>query len=137
MPADIAGDLTAAGGVPDQDDVVQIERFDDGGEVVGVVVEVVALPRLPGPASASPIVEHGPIPMGGNEVGWSVPGVRGQRPPVAEDHGLAGAPVLEEDVDAVGGGDNGHFAGLSWVNGIRQVCDCAVPGNNPLARHFG
>ena len=46
MTSDVPGDFAAPGGVPDQDDVVQVEVLDDGGQVVGVVVEIVALPRL-------------------------------------------------------------------------------------------
>ena len=36
MPADVSGDLAAAGGVADQDRVPQVQRFDDGREIVGV-----------------------------------------------------------------------------------------------------
>jgi hypothetical protein len=52
VAADIARDFPTAGGVPDQDDIVQVESLDHGGEVVGVVIEVVAVPRLARPAAA-------------------------------------------------------------------------------------
>ena len=43
VAADVAGDLAAAGGMTDQDRVVQVEGFDEGGKVVGVGVQVVAV----------------------------------------------------------------------------------------------
>jgi phosphoribosylformimino-5-aminoimidazole carboxamide ribonucleotide (ProFAR) isomerase len=42
MTADVAGDLSAAGGVADQRDVSQVERLDHGCEIVGVAVHVVS-----------------------------------------------------------------------------------------------
>ena len=44
VSADIAHDFAASGGVADEDRVVEVERFDELGQVVGVVVHVVALP---------------------------------------------------------------------------------------------
>jgi len=46
VSADVAGDFAAAGGVADMDRVLQVERLDERGEVVGVGVHVVARPRL-------------------------------------------------------------------------------------------
>ena len=56
MAADVAGDLAAAGRVPDQHHVGQIERLHDRGQVVRVGVQVVAVPRLARPATAAAIV---------------------------------------------------------------------------------
>ena len=53
-----ADHLTAAGGVPDVDGVVQIEVLDDGGQVVGVVVRVVPVRGLGGPAVTAPVVRR-------------------------------------------------------------------------------
>ena len=50
---DVARDLTAAGGVADDRDVVQVERLDEGGEIVRVAVHVVARRRLAGTAVAA------------------------------------------------------------------------------------
>jgi hypothetical protein len=46
VPADAASRLPAAGGVPGQDRIPQVEGLDQVGEVVSVVVHVVAVPRL-------------------------------------------------------------------------------------------
>jgi hypothetical protein len=56
VPPDVARDLCAAGRVAHHGDVVEIERFDRGGQVVGVAVHVVARPRLAGSAMAAPVV---------------------------------------------------------------------------------
>ena len=41
VPTDVSGDLAAAGGVADQDRIPQVQRFDDGREIVGIAVHVV------------------------------------------------------------------------------------------------
>ena len=101
MPADIAGDLAAAGRMSDQHDVVQVQRLDHCGQVVRVVVEVVAVPGLAGPAATATVVSDGAEAVGCDEIGWPVPYVGGQRPAVAEDDRLPAAPVLVEDLDVV------------------------------------
>ena len=83
MPADVAGDFPAAGGVADQRGVVQVERLDDGGEVVGVAVHVVAGGGLAGPAVAAPVVRDGAVAVLGEEQHLAVPGVGAERPAVA------------------------------------------------------
>jgi hypothetical protein len=47
--------------VADEDRVAQVEVIDQGREVVGVRAEVVALPRLGGPAAAPAVVRDGPV----------------------------------------------------------------------------
>ena len=96
MAADVAGDLAAAGGVADQDGVVQVERLDQLREVVGVGVHVVAVPRLAGAAVAAAVVGDAAVAVGGQEEHLVVPGVGVERPAVAEDDGLSRAPVLVE-----------------------------------------
>ena len=46
VAADIAGNFTAAGGMPDVNRLVQFERLDQRREVVGIGVHIVAAPRL-------------------------------------------------------------------------------------------
>src|SRR5262249_42656714 len=109
----IAGDLAAPGRVADQHDVAQVELIDDGGQVVGVGVQVVAFPRLAGTAVAAPIVGHSTEPVGGDVPHLVIPGVGGQRPSVAEHDGLPAAPVLVEDLGAVLGGNHTGAHGLT------------------------
>jgi hypothetical protein len=56
VAADVARHFAAAGRVADQHGVLQVQRFDDGGEVVGVGVHVVAVPGLARAAVAAAVV---------------------------------------------------------------------------------
>ena len=56
VAADVAGDLAAAGGVADVDGVLQVELFDELGEIVGIGVQVVAVPGLAGAAVTAAVV---------------------------------------------------------------------------------
>ncbi len=56
VSADVAGDLPAAGGVPDQSGVGEIECVDHRGQVVGVTVHVVTARGLTGTAVTAPVV---------------------------------------------------------------------------------
>ena len=103
------GDLATAGGVPDVDGVVQVEVFDDRGEVVGVVVHVVAVGGLRGAAVAAPVVGDDPVAVLQEEQHLVVPVVGRQRPAMAEHDRLTLTPVLVEDLGAVVRGDGGHL----------------------------
>src|SRR5213592_4219831 len=89
----------------DQDGVVQIERLHERRQIVGVVVHVVTLPGLAGPPMAAPVMGNGAIAMGGHVEQLVVPGVGIEGPAVAEDDGLARAPVLVEDRRSILCGD--------------------------------
>ena len=87
MPTDVADDLTATGGVPDQGEVVQVEGLDERGQVVGIGVHLVPVPRLGGPAVAAPVVCDGAVPVLGEEARCGIPRIGVERPAVAEDDG--------------------------------------------------
>ena len=108
MAADVAGDLAAAGGVTDEDRVVQVECLDELGEVIGVGVQVVAVPRLAGAPAATAVMRDGPVAVRGHQEQLVIPRVGGERPAVAEHDRPAAAPVLVEDLGAVPGGDGSH-----------------------------
>ena len=55
MAGQVADHLTAAGRVPDVDRVVQIEMLDHRRQIVGVVVDVVAVAGLSGPPVPAPV----------------------------------------------------------------------------------
>ena len=97
MPADIAGDFAAAGRMADQHHVGEIERVDHRGEIVGVVVQVVAVPGLAGATAAASVMRYRPETVRSHEVGRAVPDIGSERPAVAENDRLAGAPILVED----------------------------------------
>src|SRR5713226_9652212 len=89
----------------DQHRVVQIKCVEERRQVVGVVIHVVAVPGLAGSSTAATVMGDGAIALGGHEDQLVVPGVGIERPAVAEDDGLARAPVLVKDRGAVLGGD--------------------------------
>ncbi len=60
--------FAATGRLPDEDDVVQAELFDQLREVVRVRVQVVAVPRLARAAAAAPIVGDRTQAVGAEEV---------------------------------------------------------------------
>ena len=102
MAADVAGDFAAAGGVADVDRVLQVERFDERREVVGVGVHVVAVPGLARAAVAAAVMGDAAVAAGGQEEHLVLQGVRAERPAVAEDDGLSAAPVLVVELDVAG-----------------------------------
>src|ERR1700693_745109 len=85
----------------DQHRVVQIKCVDERRQVVSVVVQVVAVPGLAGSSTAATVMRDGAIAVGGQEERLFVPGVGMERPAVAEDDGLARAPVLVKNRGAV------------------------------------
>jgi hypothetical protein len=64
VAADVAGHFAAAGEVVDEDRVMQVERLEECTEVVGVGVEVVAVPRLARTAASASIVRDGAVAVG-------------------------------------------------------------------------
>ena len=85
-------DFPAAGGMADQRRVLDIERIQDGREVVGIMIHVVAVPRLVGPAMAAPVMSDHPEAAACQKEHLAVPGIRGQRPAVGEHDRSAGPP---------------------------------------------
>jgi hypothetical protein len=110
VTADIAGDFAAAGGMPDVDDMLQVELGDQFIEVVGIGVHVVAVPGLAGAAVTATVVGDATIAAGGEEEHLILEGVGGEGPAVAEDDGRAVAPVVVIDLGAVLGGECAHGA---------------------------
>src|SRR6266508_4294479 len=85
----------------DVDRVLQVERFNER-EVIGVGVHFVAVPWLARPAMPATVVGDTAVSAGGKKHHLVLPGVRAQRPAMAEDHGLSAAPVLVINIDGAG-----------------------------------
>ena len=83
------------------DRILQVEFFHQRSEIVGVGVHFVAIPRLARSSMAAAVVGNAAIPMGAQKQHLIFPGVRAQRPAMAEDHGLSTAPILVIDLRAV------------------------------------
>ena len=73
MAADVAGHLAAARGVPDVNGGVQVEVLSQVGQVVGVVVKVVALAGLRGAAVPAPVMGDDPVALMQEEKHLGVP----------------------------------------------------------------
>src|SRR4051794_27420357 len=80
------------------------------GEIVSVVIHVMAAAGLCGSAMAAPVVRDDAIAVLQEEQHLRVPVIRRKRPAVAEHDGLTFAPVLVEDFYAVSRGDRAHDA---------------------------
>jgi hypothetical protein len=81
--------------MPDVDGVLEIEVIDQFGEIVGVMVHIVAVPRLTGTAMAAEVMTDAAIAVAGEEEHLVLESIRRQRPAMAEDDRPSLAPVLE------------------------------------------
>src|SRR5262249_49171975 len=105
----------ASGGVAHQRGVLEIQRLDDGCQIVGVAVHVVSGGGLAGPAVATPVVcDHAEAVLR-EEQHLAVPGVGVQRPAVRACYDRAFPPVLVIDLCAVFRGDRAHRCGSSSI----------------------
>src|SRR5207253_10737480 len=97
MPTQIARHLTAAGGMADMDGVFQVEMRRKSGQVVGVMVHIVALGGLSGATMATAVVgDHAIAPMQ-EEQQLRVPVIGRQRPAMDDHNWMACTPVLVRD----------------------------------------
>jgi hypothetical protein len=93
--------LAAAGRMADMNGVLQIKMRRQGRKVVGIVIHVMTLARLAGPAMATAVMRDHAIAMTEEEQHLCIPVVGRQRPAMAEHNGLTFAPVLVENLNAV------------------------------------
>ncbi|MNJ51502.1 hypothetical protein D3C77_468100 [compost metagenome] len=131
VAADVARHLAATGGKAHQGDILQVQRFDHRSQVVGVVVHVVAFPRLAGtPVTAAVMGDHA-IALRGKKQHLRLPAIRAEWPAVAEgDHrAVLRPPVLVVELHAIGGGDGaGGLRGDGGVGGLRRLCGLGRKG---------
>ena len=83
MPRHIVHDFTAAGGMADVNGVFQVEVAGHRGEVVGVMIHVVTVSHLSGPAMTAAIMSDDAIAFLQEEQHLGVPVIGRQRPAVA------------------------------------------------------
>src|SRR6266700_1197980 len=101
MSPDIAGYLATTSGMTDEHRVSQIECFDECCQIIGVGIQVVAVPGLAGSPVSATIMGDGTITMRGHEEQLVVPGVGIERPSVTENDGLSRAPILVKNRSSV------------------------------------
>ncbi len=99
--------LAATGGVADMHGALQIQMRGQRRKIVGVMIHVVAVAGLGGPAVPTPVMGDHAEALAKEEQHLCVPIVRRKRPAMAEHDGLARAPVLVENLRAVMRGDRG------------------------------
>src|SRR6266404_1136395 len=99
MPSQIVRHLAAAGGMTNVHGVLQIKMRGQGCKVVGIMIHVMAVACLGGPAVTSSIMGDDAITVFEEEQHLRVPVISRQRPTVAEDDRLSFTPVLIIDVD--------------------------------------
>src|SRR5215469_1461721 len=61
VASDVASDFTSASGMADMDRVLYVELLDQGCEIVGIRIHVVAFPGLAGSPVAAAIVRNAPV----------------------------------------------------------------------------
>jgi len=88
--------------------VAEIEVGSQRSEVVGVMVHVVTVGGLCGASVSAAVMGDDAVAVLQKKQHLGVPIVARKRPTVAEDDRRARAPVLVEDVRAVGRGDRAH-----------------------------
>ena len=81
------------------DGILQIEMRGQSRKVVGIMIHVMAVARLGGPAVASSVMGDDAIAVFEEEQHLRVPVIGRQRPAVAEYDGLSFAPIFIIDVD--------------------------------------
>src|ERR1041384_4649477 len=110
MPPAITWDFPAAGRVTNMNCIIQIERFDELGKIVGVSVEIVSSRRLTRPSVTAAIVCDAAITSGREKVHLVIKRVGRQRPTMTEDHWLAAAPVVVIDLRPIFCRNRAHSA---------------------------
>jgi hypothetical protein len=73
VTTDVAGDFTTASGEADQSRTFESERLDQGREIIGVGIHVVASPRLARAAMATTVMGNAAIAVGRQEEHLSLP----------------------------------------------------------------
>src|SRR5262244_212766 len=101
VPADVACHFAAARGVTKQRGILQIKRFDERCQIVGVAVHVVAEPCLAGAAMTTPIMRDHPKTVLGQKMHLAVPCIGTERPSVGKRYDRALAPVFVVDCRAI------------------------------------
>ena len=109
VACDVVHHFTVAGGVADMHRVFQIEMRGQRGQIVSVVIHVVAVGHLGGAAVPAAIVGDDSIALAEEKQHLRVPVVRRQRPAVTENDRLSRAPVLVENLNAVFGFNRRHI----------------------------
>src|SRR6266566_6606813 len=131
MPSQIMRHLAAASGMTNVHGVFQIKMRGQSRKVVGIVIHVVAIARLGGPAVASSVMGDDAIAVFEEGQHLRVPVIGRQRPAVAEDDGLPFAPIFIVDLRSIFGCDRAHIFALLTV---QSRLPCFISDKNQVRR---
>src|SRR5262249_50064810 len=113
---------------------LQVERLDERRKVVGIRVQVVAIPGLARAAVATPIVRDAAVAARGEEEHLVFERLCAERPAVAEDDRLTGSPVVVVEPSSVLRRDRAHPDSFpSSKNGAGQAAARIVPVRSSTA----
>src|SRR5688500_7137787 len=98
MACEVAHDLAATGRMADMDRVLHIEMRGHRRQVVGIMVEVVAITDLRRATMPTPVMRDHTIALCKEEQQLRVPVVGGKRPAMAEHDRLARTPILVKNL---------------------------------------
>src|SRR5260370_9840633 len=96
MRCQIMAPLAATGGVTARHGILQVEMSGDRREIIGIVVHVVPVAGLRGPAVTAPVMRDDTVAASHEEHHLRVPVICREWPAMAEHNGLPLAPVLVE-----------------------------------------
>ena len=118
--ANVADDLTTAGGVAHEYGVLEIKRFDHGCKIVGIAVHVIAGKGLTRPAMATTVVRDHTVPVLRKEKHLALPSIGVQRATVRERYDGAFAPILVVDFGAVLGGGRASTHSMNFSISVKR-----------------
>src|ERR1700685_523429 len=116
--------------------VLEIKRGDQRRQVIGVGVQVVAVPSLTRAAVATAIVSDTSVAACGKKEHLVLERIRGQRPAVAEYHGLTAPPIVVIDLGSVFDANGVHdcCSQGSESNSIYDLMACDPSRRTPACR---
>src|SRR5438874_1946307 len=88
--------------------VSQVQRLDERREIVGISIQIVAVPGLAGAAVAAAVMRDAAVALRGQEEHLVLECVGAERPAMAENDRLPRSPILEIDLRAVVRRDRAH-----------------------------
>src|SRR3984957_11877891 len=94
MPSQIVRHLATPRGMADVDRISQVEMRRESGQVIGIMVHIVAVGGLSRAAVPTAVMGDHPIAVMQEEQHLVIPVVRAERPTMAENYRLSFTPVL-------------------------------------------
>src|ERR1700737_2801804 len=88
--------------------ILQVEMRSKRRKIVSIMIHIVPVARLRGPAVAAAVMGYDAIAVTQEEQHLRVPVICRQRPSMTEHDGLTLSPVLVENLNAVFGRDSRH-----------------------------